>query len=174
MLLRAVELLKNDARLTVRIVGGGPEKAALEQLASRLSLGERVKFEGVVPAEQIDLLFSRCDALVLPAIVTETGETEGLGVVLIEAMGYGKLVIATSAGGIVDIVSDGETGLSVPPGEPEALAGAIRNAMDRPMEMIEIAKRGSAFAERAFGWDAIVSDLSNVYRSAVEVRGSSR
>ena len=174
VLLRAVDPLKNDARLTVRIVGGGPEKAALEQLASRLSLGERVKFEGVVPAEQIDLLFSRCDALVLPAIVTETGETEGLGVVLIEAMGYGKLVIATSAGGIVDIVSDGETGLSVPPGEPEALAGAIRNAMDRPMEMIEIAKRGSAFAERAFGWDAIVSDLSNVYRSAVEVRGSSR
>jgi glycosyltransferase involved in cell wall biosynthesis len=172
VLLRAARLLADDERLTVRIVGGGPEKPALEQLASTLGLGERVRFEGVISAEAIETLFMQCDALVLPAIVTETGETEGLGVVLIEAMGYGKLVIATSAGGIVDIVAESDTGLLVPPGEPEALADAIRRAMDNPSQMAEIAARGSAFAERAFGWDAIVSGLSDVYRSAVDARRS--
>lgn len=174
VLLRAVALLASDSRLHLRIVGGGPEKLFLEAEAVRLGSGERVTFEGVVDPERINALFGSCDALVLPAIVTERGETEGLGVVLIEAMGYGKAVIASSAGGIVDIVSDGDTGLLVPPGDPGALAGAIRHAMDHPAEMAEIARRGTAFADRAFGWDAIVAGLSAVYESAVTARSASR
>ena len=106
----------------------------------------------------------------LPAIVTESGDTEGLGVVLIEAMGYGKPVIASSAGGIVDIVANEDTGLLVPPGDPEALARAIRRAMDDPGTLSDIAARGSEFAERRFGWSAIVSDLKDVYRKAVDRR----
>jgi len=123
-----------------------------------------------VDSDTIAQLFAECDALVLPAIVTETGDTEGLGVVLIEAMGYGKPVIASSAGGIVDIVADGETGLLVPPGDAEALAQAIRRAMDNPEDLAAIAKRGSEFAEHRFGWDAIVGDLKAVYQTAVERR----
>ena len=60
----------------------------------------------------------------------------------------------------------------MPPGEPETLAGAIRRAMDEPAALAEIAKRGSAFADRAFGWDAIVGDLGRVYDAAVEKRRS--
>jgi glycosyltransferase involved in cell wall biosynthesis len=170
VLLHAVKILRDDTRLHVRIVGGGPEKRALEELCAELGVGNRVTFEGVVDTARIDELFSQCDALVLPAIVTETGETEGLGVVLIEAMGYQKLVIATSAGGIVDIVTNDDTGLLAEPGNPNELAQAITNAMDNPAEMAEIARRGSAFAERAFGWDRIVASLSDVYKSAVASR----
>jgi glycosyltransferase involved in cell wall biosynthesis len=170
VLLRAVKILRDDARLHVRIVGGGPEKSALEALCTGLGVDNRVTFEGVVDTARIDELFSQCDALVLPAIVTETGETEGLGVVLIEAMGYQKLVIATSAGGIVDIVTNDDTGLLAEPGNADELAQAITNAMDNPAEMAEIARRGSVFAERAFGWDAIVASLSDVYKSAVANR----
>ena len=170
VLLRAVAMLVDDGRLRLRIVGGGPEKAALEREMRRLGIEHRVTFEGVVDAMQVERLFADCDALVLPAIVTETGETEGLGVVLIEAMGYGKPVIATSAGGIVDIVSDGDTGLVVPPGDPAALAGAIRKAMNEPLEMRDLARRGTAFADRVFGWDAIVSGLGTVYESAIRAR----
>lgn len=170
VLLRAVKMLRDDSRLHVRIVGGGPEKRALEELCADLGVDNRVTFEGVVDAARIDELFAQCDALVLPAIVTETGETEGLGVVLIEAMGYQKLVIATSAGGIVDIVTNDDTGLLAEPGNPEELAKMITNAMDNPAEMAGIARRGSAFAERAFGWDAIVASLRDVYKSAVAGR----
>src|SRR5688500_15589874 len=105
--------------------------------------------------------------------MTETGDTEGLGVVLIEAMGYGKPVIASAAGGILDIVADGRTGLLVPPGEPEALAGAIRQAMDDPHGLSLIAERGTQFAAEAFGWDEIVSRLGAVYESAVAARSGS-
>ena len=173
VLLRAMNLLAAEQRLTLSIVGGGPEMPVLQAEAAKLKLGDRVKFHGIVSAEQIQQEFSRCDALVLPAIITETGDTEGLGVVLIEAMGYGKPVIASGVGGILDIVTDNDTGLLVPPGDPAALAAAIRKAMDAPDELAAIAERGNAFAAEAFGWDAIVSRLSAVYESAVAARTSS-
>jgi glycosyltransferase involved in cell wall biosynthesis len=67
-------------------------------------------------------------------------------------------------------VADEDTGLLVPPGDPAALAQAIRRAMDHPQELAEIAKRGTEFAERRFGWGAIVSDLKAAYESAVQRR----
>jgi glycosyltransferase involved in cell wall biosynthesis len=153
VLLDAVNRMRDDSRLTLRIVGGGPEKAALEARAKELGLGSRVVFEGLVTAEAIQGFFARCDALVLPAIVTETGDTEGLGVVLIEAMGYGKPVIASAVGGILDVIPDDETGLRVPPGDVDALADAIQRAMNEPGDLRRIAKNGTRFAAKAFGWD---------------------
>lgn len=173
VLLRAAKILEGDKRLVVRIVGSGPEKEFLESESRRLGTAGNVRFEGAVTAQAIQGFFTRCDALVLPAIVTESGDTEGLGVVLIEAMGYGKPVIASSAGGIIDIVSDGDTGLLVPPGDAAALATAITYAMDHPDELGPIAARGTAFAAQAFGWDSIVSHLSAVYESAVAARSGS-
>ena len=173
VLLDAVNKLRDDPRLTLRIVGGGPEKAALETQARLLGLGDRVVFEGVVTAEAIQGFFTRCDALVLPAIVTEKGDTEGLGVVLIEAMGYGKPVIGSAVGGILDVIPDNDTGLLVPPGDADALALAIRRAMDEPAELGRIAQNGTRFAAEAFGWDEIVTRLSEVYESAVAARGGS-
>jgi glycosyltransferase involved in cell wall biosynthesis len=170
VLLRSLALLKDDTRLRLKIVGGGPERDALVAEAARLRLGDKVVFEGVVDSARVRELLESCHALVLPAIITETGETEGLGVVLIEAMGYGKPVIATSAGGIVDIVTDEDTGLLAPPGDAQALAETIRKAMDNPDLLARIAKRGTSFAETAFGWDAIVSALRNVYETAVNNR----
>jgi glycosyltransferase involved in cell wall biosynthesis len=170
VLLRAAKILEADRRLRVRIVGGGPEKKWLENYAKSLGLPPNVTFDGIVDSRRIAELFAACDALVLPAIITEAGDTEGLGVVLIEAMGYGKPVIASAAGGIVDIVADGDTGLLVPPGDAAALAGAIRRAMDEPATLADIARRGTDFAERRFGWDAIVHDLKAVYEAAVERR----
>ncbi len=169
VLLRAAKLLESDPRLRIRIVGGGPEGESLKALAQTLKLSS-VSFDGVVDSQTIARRFGECDALVLPAIVTETGDTEGLGVVLIEAMGYGKPVIASSAGGIVDIVANGDTGLLVPPGDADALAQAIRRAMDNPEELASIARRGTEFADKRFGWDAIVSDLKDVYQTAVRRR----
>ena len=172
ILLNAVKVLESDERLHLRIVGGGPELGELQQLATALGITDKVTFDGVVTNERIAELFRQCDALVLPAVVTETGDTEGLGVVLIEAMGYGKPVIASAAGGIVDIVKDNDTGLLVPPGDVPALASAIRRAMDDPDEMTRLAARGTTFADQAFGWPAIVGQLMSVYESAVKRRAA--
>ena len=173
VLLRAIQQLEGDSRFKLRVVGGGPEKDKLQLLAKQLGVQEKVHFTGVVDGPTIDGFFRQCDALILPAIITETGETEGLGVVLLEAMGYGKPVIATSAGGIVDIVKDNETGLLAPSGDAGALAEVIRTAMNDPELMQRLARQGSDFAEKQFGWDNIVADLQRVYNSAVEQRAKS-
>ena len=88
-------------------------------------------------------------------------------------MGYGKPVIASAVGGILDVIPDNDTGLLVPPGDADALALAIRRAMDEPAELGRIAQNGTRFAAKAFGWDEIVTRLSEVYESAVAARGGS-
>ncbi len=170
VLLNALVHLRNDSRLHVHVVGEGPERKPLMAEASRLGVDSLVTFEGGVSAERIEEFFKSCDALVLPAIVTESGETEGLGVVLLEAMGYYKPVIASAAGGITDIVVDGETGLLSPPGDSGALARTISSAMDDPSRMERLARQGFAHAKSEFGWDTIVSRLTETYHAAVENR----
>ncbi|HUQ46927.1 MAG TPA: glycosyltransferase family 4 protein [Gemmatimonadaceae bacterium] len=170
VLLNAVAQLSDDPRLHVHVVGEGPEKKALIAESTRLGVDNRVTFEGGVSAERIKDFFGSCDALVLPAIVTESGETEGLGVVLLEAMGYHKPVIASSAGGITDIVVDGKTGLLSPPGDAAGLARTISTAMDDPSRMALLAEQGFSHAKGEFGWDTIVSRLTNTYHAAIQNR----
>jgi glycosyltransferase involved in cell wall biosynthesis len=170
VLLNAATHLADDARLRITIVGEGPERTSLINEAARLGVTKVVTFEGGVSSARIAEFFENCDALVLPAIVTESGETEGLGVVLLEAMGYGKPVIASDAGGITDIVIDGETGVLSRAGDAAALAQAIRGAMDDPLRMQQLSVNGKLHAEREFGWDTIVSRLVETYRQAVHHR----
>ena len=61
----------------------------------------------------------------LPAIIDSKGDTEGLGVVLIEAMELGLPIVASNVGGIPDVVIDGESGILVPEKDPQALANAF-------------------------------------------------
>jgi glycosyltransferase involved in cell wall biosynthesis len=170
VLLNAATHLAGDSRLRINIVGEGPERASLMNEAERLGVTDFVKFEGGVSSERIAGFFESCDALVLPAIVTESGETEGLGVVLLEAMGYGKPVIASDAGGITDIVIDGKTGVLSRAGDARALAEAIREAMDDPSCMQRLSENGKVHAEREFGWDTIVGRLVETYRAAIHHR----
>jgi glycosyltransferase involved in cell wall biosynthesis len=170
VLLNAAATLRGDSRLHIHIVGDGPERVALVDESRRLGLDSVVTFEGAVSTDELRNFFENCDALVLPAIVTQSGETEGLGVVLLEAMSYGKPVIASAAGGITDIVTDGHTGLLVPPGDSAALARAMLVAMNDPDRMRDLSLTAATHARREFGWDTIVSRLIDTYRSAVHDR----
>jgi glycosyltransferase involved in cell wall biosynthesis len=173
VLLDAVAILRNEPRLSVRIIGDGPERAALEARAAQLGLGERLRFEGLISADRLRLALDTCDALVLPAIVTAKGETEGLGVVLIEAMQHGKLVIATDTGGIPDVVEDGATGILVKPGDAVALSAAIRGAMNDPARAARLAAAGREHAVTEFSWDSIVDRLREVYEDVALSRQTS-
>lgn len=164
VLLRAAARLLPEREVRVRIVGDGPMRPVLQAQAQELGLGRVVQFEGFVPNDELARRFRECDVFVLPAVVDAKGDTEGLGVVLIEALRYGRPVIASSAGGIVDIVHDGETGLLVAPGDDAALAGAIARVMDDPAAATDLARAGRAHVERTFSWDVIVDDLASLYR----------
>jgi glycosyltransferase involved in cell wall biosynthesis len=165
LLLDALTALPAERRVRLHVVGDGPDRARLEERATSLGLGDRVLFHGFVTQGEKERHFSECHAFVLPAVIDAKGDTEGLGVVLIEAQAYAKPVIASRAGGIVDIVDDGGNGFLVPPGDAQALAGAIATCMDDPGRARRMGERGRATAAERFGWPAIAGRLAALYHS---------
>ncbi len=166
-LLEALARLPASTPARLRVVGEGPLRPALERRAAELGLEGRVAFDGFVAREVLEERYRACDAFVLPAVVDAKGDTEGLGVVLVEALSYGKPVIASGVGGIVDIVRDGETGLLVPPADAGALAAAIELlAADRALAR-RLGRGGRALAEEEFAWPVIIARLVEVYASVV-------
>jgi glycosyltransferase involved in cell wall biosynthesis len=166
-LLEAMAILEPGVA-ELEIVGDGPERGALEATAARHGIGDRVRFRGFVPADELAAAFLHADAAVLPARRDRKGDVEGLGVVLIEGLACGRPVIGTRSGGIVDVVRDGETGVLVPPDDAPALAGAIRRLASEPERAREMGRRGREDVAVRFGWDRVVSDLEALYRQVAE------
>jgi len=154
---------ESDAHLT--IVGEGAERDRLEALTASLELRDRVTFTGYIPDDVLHGLIGRCDALVLPAVNDSVLGTEGLGVVLIEALSHGKPVIASDTGGIPDIVLHERTGLLVPPGDVEVLAASMRRLIDNPDLAQALGAAGRAHVEAKFSWPVIVEALGRLYES---------
>ena len=167
LLLDALAAIPASRDVRLHVVGDGPDRASLEARAASLGLGGRVVFHGFVSAAEKERRFAECHAFVLPAVIDAKGDTEGLGVVLIEAQTYAKPVIASRAGGIVDIVRDGGNGFLVPPGDAGALADAIVACMDDPALARMMGEQGRADAEETFAWPVIARRLAEVYRSVV-------
>jgi glycosyltransferase involved in cell wall biosynthesis len=126
-----------------------------------------VEFLGRVTSAELVAAYRRAACFVLPATLDERADTEGLGVVLLEAMSYGVPVVATRRGGIVDVVDDGKTGILVED-DPGALADAIAPLLEDPDRGRTLGRAGRARVRERFGWDSIVDRLEAVYRSSSE------
>jgi glycosyltransferase involved in cell wall biosynthesis len=117
-LLRAARLVLNEEPdITFVAVGDGPAREDLARLAQELDLGRRFLFQGF--REDVGCFLKIFDIFVLAS------KTEGLGTSVLDAQALGLPVAACRAGGIPEIVTDRETGLLVPPGDPAALAAAL-------------------------------------------------
>lgn len=162
VLLQAMTRVPAQVRLNV--VGDGPQRPLLERQVAALGLQSRVVFHGCVDQEEKARWLRACHVLVLPAVVDAKGDTEGLGVVLLEAMVFGKPVIASRAGGIVDIVRHGENGWLVPPGDPVALARAVVACAENPERAQRMGHTGRLDVEQDFSWGTITSRLASLYR----------
>jgi glycosyltransferase involved in cell wall biosynthesis len=133
------------------------ERARLEAVAARLGLGDRLTFAG--HREDIPGVMRAFDLFVLPSLY------EPFGRVLIEAMGASKAVVASRAGGVPEIVKDGETGLLVEPGDPPALARAIEAVLDDPALRERLAAAGRARVEACFSLEATVRGVEEAYEA---------
>lgn len=150
------------------IVGAGPLGESLGALADKLGLRERVHLAGRVANEDLKRYYSACDCFVLPAIIDSRGDTEGLGVVLVEALTFRRPVVASGVGGIVDVIKHERTGLLVPEKDPAALADAIRRVLTDRALAARLGGQGYVFVREYFDWDRIVGRTVELYREAME------
>ncbi len=155
-LLSAVATLKDPA-WSLHVVGDGSLRSSLEALARSLSLGERVRFIGRLADAALWAEYAEAE------IFCGLSRSEALGNVFLEAQAAECAVVATTVGGIPEIVKDGEAGILVTPDDPEAAAGAIAALRD-PARRAAIAGAGARFAS-AYDWAAIAARYADVYAS---------
>jgi glycosyltransferase involved in cell wall biosynthesis len=126
-LLQACRLLKDQGyAFTCRIVGEGPQRPLLEQQISELDLSDRVELWGAETHERVIEMYREATMQVLPCIIGEDGDRDGIPNVLVEAMHMGVPVISTPVSGIPELITHGENGLLVPQRDGPALAGAMK------------------------------------------------
>jgi glycosyltransferase involved in cell wall biosynthesis len=138
---------------TLAIVGGGPLRGEVE--AQVAALGERVRVIGPQPLERVPTWMAACDLLVLPS------HTEGTPNVVLEALASGRRVVATSVGGVPDLITDSKLGALVPSKNPDALADALVRALREPYDAAEVARLGARG-----GWAASAAALYEVLQAA--------
>jgi glycosyltransferase involved in cell wall biosynthesis len=165
-LVDAVGRLAASVRARLEIVGDGPERPRLEAQVREAALGDRVALRGRVSAAELRRAYAEADVLVLPSVLDSRNDTEGLGVVLLEAMSYGVPVVGSRVGGIPDIIVDGATGLLVPPGDPAALAAALRHLAADPDLRAQLGSAGRAHVREHFTWERIVAQWEACYDAA--------
>ena len=168
-LIESAKLLPAD-KFEIRIVGVGDLTEKLKQQALQYP---HVVFTGKLSPEDLAHEYRTANVFVLPAIVDHKGDTEGLGVVLIEAMELGLPVVASNVGGIPDVVVDGDSGMLVPEKDPEALANAFKRlASDRALvvSLLEGARRRIA---ECFEWNGIIKRQIEVYNKIINRRKGS-
>ena len=150
------------------LAGDGSERAALEQQARALGLTPHLAFAGQVPNPALRTMLSQeWSVFVLPSL------EEPLGVVLVEAMAAGLPIVATRAGGVLDLVHDGETALLVPPGDSGALAAAqVQLASDPALRQRLGAAARQAYLHGGFSPTAIGQATLAVYTAAGQTRAA--
>ena len=132
------------------IAGEGELGGALAGLVGELGLGERVQLPGALTQSEVRALLNGSHVLVAPCVPAADGNVDGLPTVVLEAMACGTPVIATAVTGMPEVVRDGETGILLPPGEPEALARALRDLACGLVATDRLAARARTLIEEEF------------------------
>ena len=160
-LLAAMGMLRDrGSAFTLWIAGSGDLLHGLEDQAAALDLTSRVRFLGQVAHERILGWYAdgSVDAMVLPSVDLGNHEHEGIPVSLMEAMAHGVPVVSTETGGIPELLGDG-AGLLVPPGDPEALAAALRRLLEDPALRIRLGAAGRRRIEEQYSVERTTADL---------------
>ena len=160
-LIEAAKYLPQD-KFEIRIIGEGDLTGQLKQQAAQYP---HVLFTGKLPAAELAREYREANVFVLPAIVDHKGDTEGLGVVLIEAMESGLPVIASDVGGIPDVVVDNVSGLLVPEKSPVALADAIKRLAEDPQLTVQLLEGARNRIAEHFTWDNITRRQIEIYEN---------
>jgi glycosyltransferase involved in cell wall biosynthesis len=159
-LFRAVAQLESDGEAAhLVVVGDGEDRPALAQLAQALGVSARVHFLGW--RADLETILNELDVVIC------SSRNEGTPVALIEAMAAGVAVLSTEVGGVADLVTHGETGWLVPPGDPSAMAGAIRHLLAEPSLRARLAAAGRRVALDRHDVTRLIARIERLYTGLI-------
>lgn len=169
LLIRAVaQLLPELPSTHLVVVGGGDALPRHQNLAAELHVADHVHFFETLSRHETAACYSRCDAFALPS----TGE--GFGLVFLEAMAFSKPVVAVAAGGVTDIVEDGQNGLLIAPGDLERLVQALQILLTNESLRVGLGERGSQVVRTRFQFAQFRAELEQILSEGSISRDASR
>jgi glycosyltransferase involved in cell wall biosynthesis len=172
-IVEATALLSADQPdVSAFIAGAGQHTDRVRARAAELGVTERVHLPGWIDPGDVPSWFAAADVVVAPSRIGPDGWTEAQGLSIIEAMGVGRPVIATNTGGIPETITDGTTGLLVPPEDPGALAAAIAKLVASPDWAADLAGRGAESVRARFDRSVVAHRFDALYRDLRDSGGS--
>ncbi len=166
-LLEALRILRGrGVRPRVAMIGGGPLFESIRAMVESFKLRDTVIMTGTLARRDALELIAASDVAVIPSIY------EGLGIAAGEAMGLGKPILATTAGGLAELVQDDVSGVQVPPADPAALAAGLELLMSDHAMRIRMGKAGRWRIEAAYALSTVADRWEELY--AQVLRGSLR
>jgi glycosyltransferase involved in cell wall biosynthesis len=165
-LIKAMKKVLNEhSNVQLTIVGSGPLEKKLKELIKDLKLKDNIEIIKNVSDNELLQLYNSSDLFVLPSIVDSQGNTEGLGVVLLEAMACKLPVIGSNIGGIPDIIQDKETGLLVSERDISEISNAINNLIEDENLRKTLAINGYNNVKDKFSWKKVAKSYLKIYKS---------
>jgi glycosyltransferase involved in cell wall biosynthesis len=163
-LIQAAEILRRQGHaFRVEIIGDGALRPTLDRRVAECGLGDTVALRGAQPHEVVRAAYDRAAVFVLPCVVAEDGDRDGLPNVLLEAMASGLPVVSTSVVGIPDVIEGERDGLIIPPSDPPALARALERLLIDPDLRDRLARAARGKIEERFSIDRSAERLLGLF-----------
>lgn len=158
VLIKACGILRDkglDFKLTLAggggaVMGLGRMEAEILRLREELHLEKRVLLPGLISHNELPRILAEHDIFAAPCVVHASGRRDGIPNTVIEALAYGLPVVSTTVNALPEVVRDGETGIAVPPGDPQALADALMLMADDAELAARMAQNGQDLAASMF------------------------
>jgi PEP-CTERM/exosortase A-associated glycosyltransferase len=163
LLLEALpRIIAVDPRVRMLFVGGGPQEANLKQIATRLSLEDKVRFAGRVPHDEVNRYYELIDVLVYPRLSMRLTELV-TPLKPLEAMAQGRLLAASDVGGHRELIRDQETGVLFRAGDVDALAAKVLELLADKRSWGELRAGARRFVETERNWTSSVGRYRQPY-----------
>ena len=161
-------LLDQMPGLQYWIVGTGPARHSLAQLAQELQLVHAVRFMDSVSDSDLPAVYQKATVFVMPSRPEyHAGNVEGFGIVYLEASASGLPVVAARSGGAAEAVIEDETGLLVPPDDPPALAKALARLLNDSALRQRLGSNGRSWVENEMNWDRVGRQFMSIIDRAL-------
>lgn len=159
MAIRALAMLARDfPTLRYIIVGEGNYEQRLRDLARELGVADKVGFVGSMRDDELPEAYATSTIYLGPSRVNEEIDAEGFGISFVEAGASGVPSVAGDSGGVRSAVRDGETGIVVPPTDPDAIADALRSLLSNPDRRKQMGLAARHAVETHYNWERVARD----------------